>query len=216
MAKMKVGVLISGRGTNLQALARAAIDPDYPAEIALVISNRPNVDGITFAMDEGLPFAVIDHTEFDSREAHERAMTEQLKEVGVELICLAGYMRIVSDDFINDWRGKILNIHPSLLPALRGVDTHERALERGVRIHGCTVHFVNSELDGGPIVSQGALAVQPNDTAETLGARVLELEHQLYPRALEMIANKSIRWSGDDGVLDVDVSTDDVAVLSSS
>ncbi|MFD0915657.1 phosphoribosylglycinamide formyltransferase [Pseudahrensia aquimaris] len=212
MAKLKVAVLISGRGTNMGALARATMDPDFPAEIVLVISNRPNVAGIDLAMEHDLPYAVIDHKDFDSREDHEAAMSAAMEQAGTELVCLAGYMRILTESFIKSWRGKILNIHPSLLPAFRGVDTHERALERGVRVHGCTVHFVNAELDDGPIVLQAAVPVLPDDTAETLSQRVLEMEHDIYPRALALIANKKIRWSGDSSVQDVDVVIDDVLI----
>ena len=213
MSKLKVAVLISGRGTNMGALARATMDPDFPAEIALVISNRPNVAGIDLAMEHDLPYAVIDHDDFDTREAHEAAMTEALNAVGVELVCLAGYMRILTESFIKAWRGKILNIHPSLLPAFRGVDTHERALERGVRVHGCTVHFVNAELDDGPIVLQAVVPVLPGDDADSLSERVLVAEHEVYPRALELIANRKIRWSGDSSVQDINVSAEDVLLI---
>ena len=214
MAKLKVAVLISGRGSNMGALARATMDPDFPAEIVLVVSNRPGVAGIDLAMEHELAYKVIDHKEFESREEHEQAMSAALEESGAEIICLAGYMRIITESFIKKWRGKILNIHPSLLPSFRGVDTHERALARGVRIHGCTVHFVNTELDGGPIVLQGAVPVLPDDSAESLAARVLELEHRLYPQALELIATKKVRWSGNDEVNDLNISIDDVLVVA--
>ena len=214
MRKLKIAILISGRGSNMGALARAAMDPDFAAEIVLVISNRPNVAGIDLAMEYDLPFRVIDHKPFGDRQSHENAMSEALQEAGVELICLAGFMRIFSDNFISTWRGKILNIHPSLLPSFRGIDTHERALDRGVRIYGCTVHFVNGELDGGPIILQGALPVAPGEDAASLAARVLELEHELYPRALGLIASGKIRWSGDSAVLDVDVGVNDVAQVN--
>jgi len=213
MAKLKIAVLISGRGSNMGSLARAAMDPDFPAEIVMVLSNRPNVGGIDLAMEHDLPFTVVDHTEYPDRETHEVAINAALEEAGAELICLAGYMRILTDTLIKKWRGKILNIHPSLLPSFRGVDTHERALDRGVRIHGCTVHFVNTELDGGPIVLQGAVPVLPDDDADSLGTRVLELEHELYPKAVALIADKKVRWSGNDEVSDVDVTTQDVLTI---
>lgn len=213
LAKLKVAVLISGRGSNMGALARAAMDPDYPAEIVLVLSNRPNVEGIDLAMEHDLSYAVIDHKQCDSRESHEAAMSDAIEASGAELVCLAGYMRILTESFIKKWRGKILNIHPSLLPSFRGVDTHERALERGVRVHGCTVHFVNADLDGGPIVLQGVVPVIPGDDAETLSNRVLEMEHKVYPEALALIANRKIRWSGDSSVQDIDVTQNDVLVL---
>ncbi len=213
VAKLKVAVLISGRGSNMGALARAAMDPDYPAEIALIISNKPNVAGIDIAIEHDIPYNVIDHKQFASREEHELALTETLREAGIQLICLAGYMMILTDRFINAWRGQIINIHPSLLPSFRGVDTHARALERGVRLHGCTVHFVNAELDAGPIILQGVVPVFPGDDVDSLSARVLELEHQLYPQALALVADRKIRWSGDDAVFDSNVSIEDVAVL---
>ena len=195
------------------ALARATLDPDYPAEIAVVVCNRPHAEGLKLAREMDVPFVVIDHKEFASREEHEEAVSEALAEARVELVCLAGYMRIMSEVFTNRWRGKIVNIHPSLLPAFTGIQTHERALDRGVRIHGCTVHFVNKQLDGGPIIMQGAVPVLINDTPETLGNRVLELEHDLYPRAIAMIATSRIRWSGDERVLHNGAQDDDVSTL---
>jgi len=209
MSKLKIAVMISGRGSNMGALARAAMDPDFPAEIALVLSNKPHVAGLDLAQEHGIPIKVVDHTSFDSREAHEEAVTEALQEAGAEMVCLAGYMRILGDGFVAQWRGRLINIHPSLLPAFRGVDTHERALERGVRIHGCTVHFVNSELDGGPIIAQAAVPVVPGDTAESLSERVLEAEHELYPHALSLIAQQKVRWSGDDAVKDADLTAEE-------
>ncbi len=205
--------MISGRGSNMGALARAAIDPEFPAEIVMVLSNRPHVEGLELAKEHGIAIRVVDHKEFESREDHEDSVANILKESGADLVCLAGYMRILGDGFINQWRGKLINIHPSLLPSFRGIDTHERALERGVRIHGCTVHFVNTELDGGPIIAQTAVPVFSDDTAETLSERVLTAEHELYPQALALIASKKIRWSGDDVVKDMDVVAGDVAVF---
>ena len=213
MGKLQVAVMISGRGSNMGALARAAMDPNFPAEIVLVLSNRPHVAGLELANEHNIPIRVVDHKEFETREEHEEAVNEALQSVGAELVCLAGYMRILGENFIKQWRGKLINVHPSLLPSFRGVDTHERALERGVRIHGCTIHFVNSELDGGPIVAQTAVPVLPADNAESLGARVLEAEHQLYPHALALIASKKIRWSGDEVVKDGEIDGGDVAVF---
>ena len=211
---MKIAVLISGRGSNMGALARACMDPQFPAEIVLVLSNRPNVAGIDLAIEHGLPFRVIDHRDFQTRPDHEAAITEALEVAGAELVCMAGYMRILEDAFVNRWRGRLINIHPSLLPSFRGVDTHERALARGVRIHGCTAHFVNSELDGGPIIAQAAVPVLPQDDAETLGARVLEMEHRLYPKALELIATKQVRWSGEDAKLAAGIAVGDITFWS--
>ena len=196
------------------ALARATMDPDFPAEIVLVLSNRPKVRGLELAKEHGIEIQVIDHKEFANRDHHDQAVGEALESVDAELVCLAGYMRILGDDFIAKWRGKLINIHPSLLPSFRGIETHARALERGVRIHGCTVHFVNAELDAGPIIAQAAVPVLPGDTEETLRERVLEVEHTLYPKALRMIANQTIRWSGDNAVKDLDISSDDVAIWS--
>ena len=190
------------------------MDPDYPAEIVLVLSNRPNVEGLELALEHGIPIRVIDHRDFEDRADHDEAVSSALKESGAKLICLAGYMRILGDDFLLSWRGKLINIHPSLLPAFRGINTHERALGRGVRIHGCTVHFVNSELDGGPIIAQSAVPVSPDDTPDTLAERVLEAEHELYPHALALIATEKVRWRGDDSVQDMRVTTGDVALYS--
>jgi len=213
MAKLKTAVMISGRGTNMGALARAAMNPDFPAEIVLVISNKPNVAGLDLAREHGINIRVVDHTEFESREEHEAVITTALEESGAEMVCLGGYMRILTETFINRWRGQLINIHPSLLPAFRGVDTHERAIARGVRIHGCTVHFVSIDLDAGPIIAQAAVPVLPGDDAEILSNRVLEVEHDLYPKALALIADRRVRWSGSDAVADMDVTGEDVALF---
>ncbi len=213
MKKLRVAVLISGRGSNMGALARAAIDPEYPVEIVTVISNRPNVEGLTLAREHGIDIRVVDHSTCDTREEHELALSQVLDEINVELICLAGYLRILTDTFINKWRGQIINIHPSLLPSFPGLDTHERALERGIRVHGCTVHFVNAELDGGPIIAQGVVPILPNDDAAALSARVLEMEHRIYPHALALIATRKVRWTGDHSVADMDVTVDDVVLI---
>ena len=210
MSKLKLAILISGRGSNMGALARACMDPDYPAEIVMVISNRPNVSCQELAREHDLPIRVIDHTEFDSRESHEEAMCAAMSEAGAELVCMAGYMRIVGQTLLGKWRGKVVNIHPSLLPAFRGVDTHERAIDAGVRVHGCTVHFVSPELDAGPIIAQAVVPVCPHESADDLGARVLEMEHRLYPPAVALVANKLVRWSGDEAVEDRKVDTNDV------
>jgi phosphoribosylglycinamide formyltransferase-1 len=213
MSKLKVAIMISGRGSNMGSLARAAMDPDYPAEIVLVLSNKPNVAGLELAQEHALPIRVVDEKSFSSREQHEQAVTEVLQESGAELVCLAGYLRILGDEFTNRWRGRMINIHPSLLPSFIGLDTHARALERGIRIHGCTVHFVSNELDAGPIIAQAAVAVKPGDDAETLAARVLAAEHRLYPHALRLIAGQKVRWSGDNAVRDIEATVEDVALL---
>ena len=187
--KKRVAILISGRGSNMTALIEAAKAKDYPAEIALVVSNRPDAAGLDRARSCGIPTAVIDHTTFGGdRETFEHALDRQLREQRIDLVCLAGFMRLLTPWFVNRWSGRMLNIHPSLLPQFKGLHTHRRALEAGVKRHGATVHFVVAEMDAGPIVMQDSVAVHENDTEETLAARVLELEHQIYPRALRAVA----------------------------
>ena len=187
--KKRVAILISGRGSNMTALVEAAKAKDYPAEIALVISNRPDAAGLDRARSSGVPTAVVDHTLFGgNREAFERALDQELHEQRIDLVCLAGFMRLLTPWFVNRWSGRMLNIHPSLLPHFKGLHTHQRALEAGVERHGATVHFVVPEMDAGPIVLQDSIAVHADDTEATLAARVLELEHQIYPRALRAVA----------------------------
>ena len=187
--KKRVAILISGRGSNMTALIEAAKAKDYPAEIALVVSNRPDAAGLDRARSCGIPTAVIDHTTFGGdRETFEQALDQELREQRIDLVCLAGFMRLLTPWFVNRWSGQMLNIHPSLLPQFKGLHTHRRALEAGVKRHGATVHFVVPEMDAGPIVMQDSVAVHENDTEETLAARVLELEHQIYPRALRAVA----------------------------
>lgn len=213
MGKLKVAILISGRGSNMGSLARAAMDPAFPAEIVLVVSNRPNAAGLELAQEHGLAIRVVDSKVFDRRVDHDAAVSEALEESGAELVCLAGYMRILGDEFINRWRGRLVNIHPSLLPSFIGLDTHARALERGVRIHGCTVHFVNNELDAGPIVAQAAVRVEPGDNEGTLAQRVLAAEHKLYPHALRLIAEQKIRWSAENVVHHSETTATDIALF---
>jgi len=209
----KLGVLISGRGSNLAALIDACAAPEYPAEIALVISNRPDAPGLQFAADAGIPSVVIDHKRFAGRAAFERALDEALRGANIELICNAGFMRILTPDFVEAWRDRHLNIHPSLLPAFRGLDTHERALAAGVRISGCTVHMVRAEMDAGPIIAQAAVPVLPGDEAETLAARVLRAEHQLYPWAVRMVASGMAWVEGERVVYGGDVAQPDDVTL---
>jgi phosphoribosylglycinamide formyltransferase-1 len=187
--KKRVAILISGRGSNMAALIEAAKAQDYPAEIALVVSNRPDAAGLDYARSRGIATAVIDHILFGGdRESFEQALDRKLIEQRIDLVCLAGFMRLLTPWFVNRWSGRMLNIHPSLLPQFKGLDTHRRALAAGVKRHGATVHFVVAEMDAGPIVLQDSVAVQDDDTEETLAARVLELEHQIYPRALRAVA----------------------------
>jgi phosphoribosylglycinamide formyltransferase 1 len=192
--KRRVAILISGRGSNMAALIAAAQAKDYPAEIALVLSNRPDAKGLAVARDARLTTAVVDHTRFGKdREAFERALQAELDAQVIDIICLAGFMRLLTPWFVARWEGRMLNIHPALLPSFKGLDTHERALAAGMKIHGATVHFVVPEMDSGPVIAQGALAVQEDDTAETLAERVLAIEHRIYPLALRLVAEGRVR-----------------------
>jgi len=194
MARRRVAILISGRGSNMAALVAAAKALDYPAEIALVLSNRPHAKGLATAQAAGLAVATIDHVPFGKdREAFERALQDELDAHRIDLICLAGFMRLFTPGFVERWQGRMLNVHPAVLPAFKGLDTHARALAAGVRIHGATVHFVIPEMDAGPVIAQGALAVRDDDTAETLAARVLAIEHKIYPAALRLVAEGRVR-----------------------
>lgn len=192
--KRRVAVLISGRGSNLRALLAAAADPAYPAGIALVVSNLPGAPGLAIAAEAGVPTAVVDHRRFPrDRAAHEAAIQAALHGAGAELVCLAGYMRLLTPYLVRLWQGRMLNIHPSLLPAFPGLHTHERALAAGVKLHGCTVHLVTEATDEGPILAQAAVPVLPDDDAERLAARVLAAEHRLYPAALAAFIAGSAR-----------------------
>jgi phosphoribosylglycinamide formyltransferase-1 len=187
--KKRVAILISGRGSNMMALVEAARAPDYPAEIAAIISNRPDAAGLVWAEAQGLPARVIDHKAFPSREAFDAAIDAALTDAGVELVALAGFMRIQSAAFVERWKGRQLNVHPALLPLFKGLNPHRQALDAGVKVSGCTVHFVTEETDGGPIVAQAAVPVLDADTPESLAARVLAAEHRLYPHALALVAS---------------------------
>ena len=191
--KIKVAVLISGNGTNLQALIDACIEPSYPAEIVLVISNKANAKGISRAREAGITTRIVDHTNYLSREEFDTELSMILSHSKCKLVCLAGFMRILSESFVNTWPNSILNIHPSLLPSFPGTKTHERALEAGVKVSGCTLHFVTAELDAGPIIGQAAVPVLENDTPKTLANRVLIEEHKLYALGLELVANKILK-----------------------
>jgi phosphoribosylglycinamide formyltransferase-1 len=188
MARVKVGVLVSGRGSNLQALLDACAAPDFPAEIALVISNVAGAYALERATAAGVPTQVIEHKPFPSRDAFDAALDAALRRAGVEIVCLAGFMRLLTPGFTEAWRDRLINIHPSLLPSFRGMHTHERAIAAGVRVHGCTVHIVRPELDDGPIIVQAAVPVLEGDTPDALAARVLEQEHRIYPLALRLLA----------------------------
>lgn len=188
MAKKRLGILISGRGSNMMALVAAARAPNYPAEIAAIISNRPEAAGLAWARAEGLPATLIDHKAYASREAFDAALDQVLVQADVELIALAGFMRIETPAFVRKWQGRQLNIHPSLLPAFKGLNPQAQALNAGVKISGCTVHFVTEDLDGGPIIAQAAVPVCEGDSPESLAARILVAEHKLYPEALALVA----------------------------
>ena len=190
--RTRTAVLISGRGSNLQALLDAAAREEYPAEIALVISNVPNAYGLVRASSRGVSTRTVPHGDYPTRDAFDAAIGEILHEFGIELVCLAGFMRILSDGFVRTWEGKLLNIHPSLLPAFKGANVHRRVLEAGVRISGCTVHYVLPELDSGPIIAQAAVPVLATDSEESLSARTLDAEHRLYPLALKLVAEKKV------------------------
>ena len=201
--KRRVGVLISGRGSNMAALLDAARHAAFPAEIVLVVSNRPDAAGLTLAAAAGVPTAVVDHQPFKGdREVHERAIDVALRARGVEMVCLAGYMRLLTPFLVRAWQGRMLNIHPSLLPAFPGLHTHARALAAGAKLHGCTVHLVTEAMDEGPILAQAAVPVLPDDTEEALAARVLRQEHVLYPTALAAAASGApARLAADDAVI---------------
>jgi phosphoribosylglycinamide formyltransferase-1 len=194
MGRKRVAVLISGRGSNMAALIDAAGDDAFPAEIVLVLSNRPDAGGLTIARQAGIATETVDHKAHGrDRAGFERALQAALERHRVELVCLAGFMRLLTPDFVTRWEGRMLNIHPALLPAFKGLDTHNRALQAGVKIHGASVHFVAPEMDSGPIIAQGAVAVRDDDTEASLAARVLAVEHRLYPLALRLVAQGRLR-----------------------
>lgn len=193
--KKRVGILISGRGSNMVSLIAAARAPDYPAEIACVLSNRPDAAGLAKAQAEGVAVRAIDHTAFANRGAFEEELDAALRSFGVELVACAGFMRLLTSAFVARWQDRMLNIHPSLLPAFPGLNTHERVLAAGVKITGCTVHVVRPDMDDGPIIAQAAVRVLDGDSADTLAARVLAVEHRLYPRALALFASGGISIS---------------------
>jgi phosphoribosylglycinamide formyltransferase-1 len=194
MSRKRVAVLISGRGSNMAALIEAAKDKSYPAEIVLVLANRPEAGGLATASAAGIGTEVVDHTLYGKdRASFERALQAALVKHGIEIVCLAGFMRLLSAGFVNQWPERLINIHPALLPAFKGLDTHQRALEAGAKVHGATVHFVVAEMDAGPIIAQGAVAVRPDETETSLTARVLAVEHHIYPLALKLVAEGRVR-----------------------
>jgi len=194
--RVRTAVLISGRGTNLAALIQASREPDYPAEIVLVVSNVGTAQGLAIGRDAAIAAKVIPHQSYSSREAFDAEIDATLQEARVEIVCEAGFMRIHGDGFVRKWEGRLINIHPSLLPSFRGVRVHQQVLDAGVRISGCTVHFIVPEVDAGPIIAQSAVPVHPGDTKATLSARVLEAEHALYPKALRLVAEGKVKLVG--------------------
>ena len=196
MSRRRVAVLISGRGSNMASLIEAAREPGYPASIALVIANRADTVGLDRARAAGIEPLAIEHKAYAARESFEQALDAALRDRDIGFVCLAGFMRVLTPWFVERWAGRILNIHPSLLPLFRGTQTHERALAEGVLVHGCTVHFVIPELDAGPILAQAAVPVVPGDTPDSLAARVLAQEHVVYPRALRMVCSGEARLEG--------------------
>jgi len=197
-ARARVAILISGRGSNMAALIAAARAPDFPAQIALVLANKRDAGGLELARQTGIATEIVESRDFPGREAFEAAMQQRLSAHRIDLVCLAGFMRILSAPFVESWRGRLINIHPSLLPDLRGLHTHERALAAGLSEHGCTVHFVEPELDAGPIIAQARVPVLPGDDADALAARVLAEEHKLYPTALARVAAGLVRARASD------------------
>jgi phosphoribosylglycinamide formyltransferase-1 len=200
--RLRVGVLISGRGSNLQALLEACADPDFPAQIVCVLSNHADAYGLQRAAEAGVPTVVVSHRDYPDRKTFDDAINESLRSFDVEFLCLAGFMRILDGQFVARWRDRLINIHPSLLPSFPGLDTHQRALDMGVKVAGCTVHFVRADVDTGPIIAQAAVLVLQDDDADSLAARVLEKEHEIYPRALRLCAEGRVTIDGDCAVID--------------
>ena len=199
---LKLGVLISGRGSNLKALIDASLKPMFPAEIITVISNEPEAKGIEYATKAGISTKVISHRDFVDRSSFEAELDREIRATEVELIVLAGFMRLLTKNFVKTWENRLINIHPSLLPAFKGLNTHKRAIDAGVLFSGCTVHFVRPIMDEGPIIAQAAIPIHPTDNPESLAARVLKIEHLLYPHAIRLIAEGKIRIKKDRVILE--------------
>jgi len=213
MARLRTAILISGRGSNMQALSEACAAPGFPAEIVRVIANRKDAAGLGIAAQAGVATRTIPHRDYPDRAAFDAALDAALRESGAELVCLAGFMRLLTAGFVEAWRDRMINIHPSLLPAFPGLDTHARALAAGVRFSGCTVHYVRHEMDTGPIIAQAAVPVRPEDDTGSLADRVLAAEHRLYPLALRLVAEGRARVAGERVVL-AEAETPEVALLN--
>lgn len=214
MERLKTGVLISGSGTNLQALIDAAKAPDYPAEITLVISNKAEAQGLERARQAGIPTHVISHTDYNGREAFDAALDDVLRSASCNMVCLAGFMRILSSTFVEGWRDRMINIHPSLLPAFRGLDAQGQAIAAGAKLSGATVHFVVPEMDAGPIIVQGAVPVLDGDDTARLAKRIQGVEHRIYPLALQLIGAGRTRIEGNRVVIDGELDGDSRTLLS--
>jgi len=212
--RKRVVVFISGSGSNMVALAQACRETDFPAEIACVISDKPTAGGLAKAQGFGIPTLVFERKNYASKSEHEGAILAALGELAPDIICLAGYMRLISGEFIAPYEGRIINIHPSLLPLFPGLHTHQRAIDSGMKITGCTVHFVTEGMDEGPIIGQAAVPVVAGDTADSLAARVLTVEHKLYPLALRLLAEGKVRMDGGKVVRDSDVSSELQSLVS--
>lgn len=210
---LKIAVLISGRGSNLQALIDASLKAGYPAKIACVISNVPNVKGLERATEAGIPALVINHRDYANREAFEAALDAKINEYNVQLVCLAGFMRILTPWFVERWRDRLINIHPSLLPSFPGLDTHKAAIDYGVKFTGCTVHFVRAEMDHGPIIIQAAVPVFAEDNEDILAARVLDAEHKAYPEAVRFIAENRVNIF-EEKTFVIETAADDKAIMN--
>lgn len=207
--KKKIGILISGGGTNMQALAEACLDANYPAEVKIVISDKADAGGLARAEKLGIKAIAIPRKDYDSKAAHEAAILAALNEADLDFLCLAGYMRLLSEDFIRPWQGRMINIHPSILPLFAGLDTHQRAIDAGCRVHGCSVHFVTAGMDEGPIISQAIVPILPDDDADTLATRVIKVEHQLYPKCLKLLASGSVKMDENErAIFDKNINID--------
>jgi phosphoribosylglycinamide formyltransferase-1 len=214
VSKLRLGVMISGSGTNLQALIDACAQADYPATIEVVISNRPDAKGLDRARDAGLKAVCIDHKGYDDRAVFEDAVHNCLTDHKVQLVCLAGFMRLLGADFVGRWKDRMINIHPSLLPSYKGLHTHARALEDGVKFAGCTIHYVRPEMDNGPIIMQTAIPIAADETEESLIAKTLTYEHRMYPAAVKLIAEGKARVSGNKVLVKEDVALPTEGLIS--
>ena len=193
MGKLKLAVLISGRGSNLQSIIDACADPEFPAQIEIVISNKPDAYGLTRAEKAGIKTSIVSHKDYTTREAFEDALQNVLDTFPIDLICLAGFMRVLTEDFVNRWDGRMINIHPSLLPKFKGLNTHERAIDAGEKESGCTIHFVIPDMDEGPIILQRKVSIETGETAQSLAEKVLIAEHEAYPEAIRLLSSRLLK-----------------------